>query len=140
MKRFLGGHLRQRTTALMVTFASAACNQTLQAQVVIDGGQSVEDKARIAGAIASDERLALLRSELRERFPTLSPSQAEGVGLSWNQTTFQSLTGQGSSSAVVVIVEMRYESGLDPRPIVDAARETIEAEVRATAARYAPTR
>ncbi len=126
--------LRRRTVALMTAIVALTCTQTYQAQVEVVGDLSVEGKVRIAEAIASDEHLGSLRRQVGERFPAATASQLEGLGLSWTQTTFQSLAGQGSSTTVSVIVTMRRGSDFDPEPFVEAARAIIEAEVRSASA------
>lgn len=127
---FKGSLLRRTMLILLGALTTVACTRVYRVAVVIDAPDSVAGRLQIAQSIATESRLGQLRLQLKERFPFLSPSQLEGLGLSWNQTTFQSFTGQGSGTTVSVLVTLRFEAGLDPVPIVNAAGAIIESEVR----------
>lgn len=125
------GHGRRIAVAIVMALAVIGCTRIYRVGVAVDGASSNEQKLRIAQSIASESRLVRLREQLRAQFPSLSAGQLEGLGLSWNQTTSQSLAGQGSSTTIAVIITMRFEGNLDPSPVVEAASVIIRAEIAA---------
>ena len=116
---------------IAMALAVTGCTRIYRAGVAVDGPRSNEEKLRIAQSMASEARLLRLREQLKAQFPSLSAGQLEGLGLSWNQTTSQSLAGQGSNTTVAVIITMRFEGDFDPSPVVETASAIIRAEMAA---------
>jgi len=91
----------------------------------------VEEKLAIAKAIVTEQRLARLREELKARLPGTTDQQLARLGLRWNETNYQSLSGGGSGTVVTVAVGIQVDGTFDPQPIVSAAVSILEPEMNA---------
>jgi len=114
---------------LAMAYASHTYANTYAKAIEVKHGASTDDKLRIAKSIATEERFARLKAQLRERFPSLTARQLDGLGLRWNVRHFTPLTGQRPHDRVTVIALIEYDGSFDPKPIIEAATKILEPEV-----------
>ncbi|SRR6266404_3660949 len=109
----------------------ACVTRTFQHAIEVKRGSTVEEKLAIAKAIVTEQRLARLREELKARLPGTTDQQLARLGLRWNETHYQSLSGGGSGTVVTVAVGIQVDGTFDPQPIVSAAVSILEPEMNA---------
>ena len=128
-------HQRARLSHYVLGIACLCLMLTCRVQnfqqnaIEVKRGQTVEERARWAEAFVTEERFERLKVQLKERLPQLTDTQLSQLGLRWNQTTFQSFTGQGSSTTVTIIVVVGTDGTFDPAPILAAAAAILEPEI-----------
>jgi len=119
-----------RLLALLAIGGLVACAAPVYKNTIeVKRGQTIEEKTRWLEAHMTEERLARLKAQLKERIPSITEAQLDQMGMGWNETTFQSFTGKGSSTTVTVWVGMQYDSSFRPEPIIAAATAILEQEI-----------
>ena len=105
--RRLSGRVNMTAVLLMLALGGMGCARRSHYQgIALDGPDTVQGKIQRATAIATPERLARLKSELKMQVPDLTDADLTGMGLTWRATTFHSLTGRPDRTAVYVIVSI----------------------------------
>ena len=115
--------------AFGVAMLQGCVTRTYQNAIEVKGNQSIEEKVRWAQSFTTEERLALLKAQLKQRLPSVTDSQLSTLNLKWTETHFKSFTGKGSSSAVTVSVGIQFDSSFDPKSIIATAAEILEPEI-----------
>jgi hypothetical protein len=119
-----------RVVVLVGLAAAVGCvTKTYQNAIEVKGGATVEERVRWAESYVTQARLDRLKVQLKERLPSITDQQLSMMGLRWNQTTFQSFTGQGSTTTVTISVGIQYDNSFDPAPIIAAASAILEPEI-----------
>jgi hypothetical protein len=91
----------------------------------------VDEREAIAAAVATDERLARLRRELRQRLPELEAQELDGLYLRWSSTEFRALVGSAPPIRTVVAVGIRgRRQDSDIEELLRHAASLLEGEVR----------
>lgn len=117
-------------TAFALVVALAACvTHRHRRQILVLGDDSVEQKRARAAALVTEQRCALLKTQLKERLPAVNDAQLAGLGLRWSQTYFKSFSGENSRTTVSVMVEMRTDGSFDAEPIVKTAIAILDPEL-----------
>jgi hypothetical protein len=122
---------RYLAAAFAVAILQGCVTRTYQNAIEVKGNHSLEEKVRWAQSFTTEERLALLKAQLKQRLPSVTDNQLSTLSLKWTETHFKSFTGKGSSSAVTVSVGIQFDSSFDPKPIIGAAAEILESEINA---------
>ncbi len=126
------GHLAILSGAAVV-LASCTVTTTFQQPIEVKRGGTIEEKVAIAKAVVTEERLARLRQEVKERVPGAADGQLVRLGLRWNEVHFKSLGGDGKDGTTVTVsVGIQTDGSFDPHPIVAAALAILEPEINGT--------
>jgi len=117
--------------ALVLTLALlVSCgHRVYRGSIEVSYGATTAEKLRIAQSIVTEDRLRLLKSQVRERLPMSTEAQLEGLSITWSKTRIHSFTGQGSRDVVKITVGLRFDDTFTPAPIVAAALGILRPEV-----------
>lgn len=123
-----------RAAALATATATAGCStscvtRSFDTVVTVSGDEAADKKVRRVAALATPERLARLKLEVKQRLPQVTDPQLAGLRVMWRETTFLSLLGKGRSTKVILIARVYHDGSFDPKPISRTASAILEAEL-----------
>src|SRR5262245_2124667 len=133
MRRACAGDPRAYVLASCLLLSVGCVSRTHGHAIQVKSGSSTEERISRARSLVTQERLSRLRTQIKARLPAVSDAQLAGLGLRWKVAHMRSFGGKEPITTVTVIVEIRYASGFDPKPIIEAAAAILEPEVNAPA-------
>jgi hypothetical protein len=96
----------------------------------VGGDLPISQKIDRAKQVVTEERLAKLRQEVKQRVPTATDDLLSGLSLSWRKIDRSDSTG-ASRSYVLIYVILERHGGADPAPVIKAAKAILEGEINA---------
>ena len=122
--------------ALLLLLMASGCSFgiTNNAAVEVPGDLPVEEKARLAQAIASEVWEAGLMGSVLEQFPTVAEEDLSQFGIRSNVMTFNSVTDddEGAQTTVHIQCSLRHGGGMsEAQEIVDFCERKVREAMRA---------
>lgn len=112
----------------------ACVTRTQQFAIEVKRGYTVGEKLQIAKSVVTEDRLARLKGELKQRWPDLTEVQLARMGLRWNENHFRSLNSGETNTSIIVTVAMEEQPGVDAAAVVKAAATLLDREINGVAA------
>ncbi len=111
--------------------ASLACvvARTTKSTIEVRGDRTIEQKLRWVEEHITETRLTRLKAQLMEQIPSITNEQLADMSLGWNETTLQSLTGNGSSKGIIVWVTIQHSKEFDPSTMMTVATAILDTEI-----------
>ena len=115
-------------------FAATSCAPPVRHEgFEVKRGASVAEKLELAKATVTEERLARLKNELRDIYPTLTADHLSYLGVRWwHRWQF----GAQNEGIVTVTVLMQDAKGIDVAAVVHTAARILDREINGPNSAY----
>lgn len=115
---------------VVASLLGTACfTRTQQYSFEVRKGASIEERLQNARALATEERLARLKRELRDRHPDLTDAQLGRIGIRWTEKWSSAANGGKADRSVLITVIMEERAGADTGAVVMTAAKLLDAEI-----------
>jgi hypothetical protein len=123
----IGG--RSLAALMCLALAVGCAPRSVQYRFEVSGDDSADAKIERVKQIITEERLGRLRSEIKARVPGVSDAEMAGLAIGWVKRVRLGESERHLEPAVIVTIVFRYSRGVDPLPVLKAARAILEPEI-----------